>query len=79
MSEGARLTEAEILREAAAIELRLRERGIPADKIPPILGSAFVASVIDLPPYRRLKVLAAHYEALDAVIADIMAVAERRQ
>jgi hypothetical protein len=56
---------------AADIEARLRDAGVPALAIPGIIGAAFIASLTDLPPGQRRRVLDAHLETVIGLMVEL--------
>jgi hypothetical protein len=57
--------------DAADIEARLRDAGVPSLMIPGIIGAAFMASLTNLPPGQRLAVLHAHLETVVEMIIEL--------
>jgi hypothetical protein len=66
------MTQEQLFRHAARIERKLRAEGVPSIEIPAIIGAAFMASLTNLTQPDRMRVLAAHVEAVRLIAEDVV-------
>ena len=57
-----------LIKLTASLEPQLRAKGVAPNEVPGVLGAAFMASLLNLPPDERIAAINAHLAAIGPLL-----------